>query len=272
MLIDPVTKALLSRDAAGNESPPLILMYHGTTPGNTRPTSRYSTTAASFADHLKLIKKYGWNTVRVRDLAGPDKLPPRSLAITFDDGYSNNYDGAYLPLVEHGMCATWFIVSSDSGRYARWMGPKTEEHLLLSHEQLGEMAAGGMEIGAHTCTHPDLGKLDRPAVNSEVAGSRTELEDRLGMAVTSFAYPFGRWNEVAVDAVRSAGFTLACGVRPGWVDTGSEAFMLRRVTVFADDTPGAFIRKLVFATNETNWKSMAGYLAARVRDRVRVWK
>jgi len=272
MFIDPVTKALLLRDATGNESAPLILMYHGTTLGNTRPSSRYSTTASSFIDHLDIIKKYGWNTIRLRDLAGSEKLPPRSLAITFDDGYSNNYEGAYLPLLERGMCATWFIVTSDIGRYAGWMGLKTEENLLLSYEQLREMAASGMEIGAHTCTHPDLTSIDRPAVSSEVAGSKAELEDRLGMAVTSFAYPFGRWNEVVVDVVRSAGFTLACGVRPGWVDTGSEPFLLRRITIFADDTPATFIRKLIFATNEANWKKMAGYLAARIRGRGCVWK
>ena len=272
MYIDPVTKALLLRDAARNEAPPLILMYHGTTPDNTRPSSRYSTTANSFIEQLNIVRKYGWNTVCIRDLANPEKLPPRALAITFDDGYSNNFAGAFLPLVERGMYATWFIVSGESGRYAQWMEPGNDEHLLLSHEQLGEMAASGMEIGAHTCTHPDLTSIDRPAVSSEVAGSRAELEDRLGMAVTSFAYPFGRWNEVAVDVVQSAGFTLACGVRPGWVDTGSEAFLLRRVTVFADDTPGTFIRKLVFATNEANWKKMAGYLAARIKGRVCVWK
>jgi len=272
MFIDPVTKALLLRDAIGNESAPLILMYHGTTPGNARPSSRYSTRASSFIDHLTLIKKYGWNTIRLRDLAGPNKLPPRSLAITFDDGYSNNYEGAYLPLVERGMCATWFIVTRDNERYAGWMDSKIEENRLLSHEQLGEMAAGGMEIGAHTCTHPDLTRIDRPAVSSEVAGSRAELEDMLGMAVTSFAYPFGRWNEMVVDVVRSAGFTLACGVRPGWVDTDSEPFLLRRITIFADDTPATFIRKLIFATNEANWKKMTRYLTERLMGSMRVGK
>jgi peptidoglycan/xylan/chitin deacetylase (PgdA/CDA1 family) len=272
MYIDPITKALLLRDAAKNESPPLILMYHGTTPGNDRPSSRYSTTANSFIDQINIIKNFGWSTVCVRDLASPGKLPPRTLAITFDDGYSNNYAGAYLPLVERGMCATWFIVSNGIGKYAQWMSPRKDEYRLLSHEQLREMAASGMEIGAHTCTHPDLSRMDRSAIRSEVEGSRQELEDKLGVAVTSFAYPFGRWNEVAVDVVQSVGFTLACGVRPGWVDTGSEAFLLRRVTVFSDDTPGTFIRKLVFATNEANWKKMAGYLAARIRGRVCVWK
>ena len=272
MFIDPITTTLLLRESASNESPPLILMYHGTTPGDIKPSSRYSTTANSFIDQINIIKNFGWNTVCIRDLCNPEKLPSRALAITFDDGYRNNYAGAYLPLLERGMCATWFIVSHERGRYARWMGPRNDENLLLSHEQLAEMAASGMEIGAHTRTHPDLSRMDKSEVSSEVAGSKVELEDELGMSVVSFAYPFGRWNEVAVDAVRSAGYTFACGVRPGWVNTGTEALLLRRVTVFADDTPGSFARKLVFATNEANWVKMAGYLAARVRDRVSVWR
>lgn len=272
MFIDPITKALLLRAVAGNESPPLILMYHGTTPGKIRPASQYSTTSSAFVKHADIIKQYGWNTVCIRDLESPESLPPRSVAITFDDGYSNNYEGAYLPLLERDMCATWFIVSRDSGRFARWMGPENAENLLLSHEQLREMASHGMEIGAHTCTHADLGELDQSAVAKEVAGSRAELQALLGMDVHSFAYPYGRWNETAIDAVRSAGFTFACGVRPGWVDTELEPFLLRRVTVFADDSPAAFMRKLVFATNDASWKSMAAYLMARVRDRVRIWK
>ena len=272
MFIDPLTRALVLRDSAGSGSPPLILMYHGTTPGRTRPSSRYSTTSSAFIEHADIIKKYGWNTVCIRDLESPESLPPRSVAITFDDGYSNNYEGAYLPLLERDMCATWFIVSRDSGHYARWMESEVDEHQLLSHEQLREMASHGMEIGAHTCTHADLGKLEQSAVANEVAGSREELQELLGMDVRSFAYPYGRWNETVIDAVRSAGFTLACSVRPGWVDTELEPFLLRRVTVFADDSPAAFIRKLVFAANDASWKSMAAYLMARIRDRARIWK
>jgi peptidoglycan/xylan/chitin deacetylase (PgdA/CDA1 family) len=148
------------------------------------------------------------------------------------------------------------------------MEGRNDENQLLSRGQLVEMAENGMEIAAHTRTHRDLSVLDHSEVTDEVLGSRRDLEEILGMPVTSFAYPFGRWNEMVVDTVRSAGFRLACGVRPGWADTANETFLLRRVTVFAQDTAGEFARKLVFASNDVNWKKMTAYFAARIRDRI----
>jgi len=268
MPIDPITKRLVTREGRNSSRPPLILMYHGTIPGSGRPANKYSINSRRFRQQLDFLQEYGWNTLCVRDLARSDPLPARSVLITFDDGYKNNFENAFLPLVGQGMRATWFIVSSRIGRHAHWVGPKNPETEMLDAAQLREMAASGMEIASHTSTHPDLTAIAAGLVKQEICKSKEELEDIFGFDITSFAYPHGRYNDLAVNSVLEAGYRLACSVRSGFVNTQLEPFLLRRVTVFADDSLGAFARKLAFATNDARWGKMARYLRNRMADRL----
>ena len=251
---------------------PLVLMYHGTTAGTGTPASRYSINSLRFRQQLDFLQEYGWSTLCVRDLVGSVPLPPRSVLITFDDGYKNNFDNAFLPLVERGMRATWYVVSSRIGRHAHWMGPENPETEMLESGQLREMVASGMEIGSHTSTHPDLTAIAADRVKQEIRSSKEDLESIFGFDITSFAYPYGRYNDLAVNNVRDAGYSLACGVRPGLVNTQLEPYQLRRVTVFAGDTLGTFARKLLFATNDAGWGKMARYAGNRMADRLGIVK
>ena len=268
MSIDPITKRLINRECRNTARQPLVLMYHGTTPGTGTPANRYSINAYRFKQQIDFLQDYGWSALCVSDLLKSEPLPKRSVLITFDDGYRNNFENAFLPLVERGMRATWFIVSSRIGRHAHWMGHDNSETEMLESRQLREMAAAGMEIGSHTSTHPDLTAIAAELVRQEIHSSKGELEGILGFAIRSFAYPYGRHNDLAVKSVHEAGYSLACGVRPGLVNTQIEPYQLRRVTVFADDSLGTFARKLVFATNDAGWRKMASYAGNRIADRL----
>jgi peptidoglycan/xylan/chitin deacetylase (PgdA/CDA1 family) len=268
MSIDPITKRLINRECRNTARHPLVLMYHGTTPGTGTPANRYSISACRFEQQIDFLQEYGWSTLCVRDLHKSGPLPIRSVLITFDDGYRNNFQNAFLPLVERGMRATWFIVSSRIGRHAHWMGSESSETEILESTQLREMAAADMEIGSHTSTHPDLTAIAADLVKQEIHSSKDELEGIFGFAISSFAYPYGRHNDLAVKTVNEAGYSLACGVRPGLVNTQIEPYQLRRVTVFADDSLGTFARKLVFATNDAGWRKMTRYAGNRVFDRL----
>jgi peptidoglycan/xylan/chitin deacetylase (PgdA/CDA1 family) len=65
---------------------------------------------------------------------------------------------------------------------------------------------GGVKIGAHTITHPDLSQLDYAACQEEISGSRRELEDLLGASIKTFVYPFCDRGLAARAAVEDAGF------------------------------------------------------------------
>jgi peptidoglycan/xylan/chitin deacetylase (PgdA/CDA1 family) len=79
----------------------------------------------------------------------------------------------------------------------------------MSWEQLAAMRDAGMEIGSHTISHPDLTTLDAAELQRQVAGSKAELEARLGVRVVSFCYPSGHYGPDTVAAVRDAGYESA---------------------------------------------------------------
>jgi hypothetical protein len=105
-------------------------------------------------------------------------------------------------------------------------------------------------------------------VDNEVRGSRHDLEDMLNRPVTSFAYPYGRFDQTAIEAVRRAGFRIACTTRTGWLGSDPDPLTVRRVAVFAADDLSSFARKIVFADTDVSWRKMARYFSSRIKNRL----
>lgn len=246
---------------------PIVLMYHGTT--FDKPSSQYSIEARLFKQHVAYLADYGWQTRLIKDLACPELLTPKTVIITFDDGYADNFEGALLPLVDHNMQATWFITTDCIGNYANWMGSNRPETRMLDRQQLREMADEGMEIGSHTCSHPDLGLLPYAEQLEQVCTSKEQLELLLESKVLSFAYPYGRYNTESVKALKKAGYQFACNVRSGWSLKGADLLAIPRVTVFSGDSKRVLARKLAFASNDVSWKTTFSYYRKRVGNKLR---
>jgi len=243
-------------------------MYHGTPSQN--PASPYSIRADRFADHINYLKTNGWHTARANDLMGGrvEQLPNKTVLLTFDDGYADNYDAAFLPLLEQEMTATWFITTNCINGHAQWMGSNCPETKILEESQLHEMSKEGMEIGAHTCSHPDLTTISYTDQFTEVLKSKNKLEEIIQDKVISFAYPYGRLNDDAIKSVRAAGFQLAFTVKPGFYNEREDPLLIRRVTIFSSDSVATLKRKLQFADNDVSWKKIATYYSKRALSRV----
>ena len=157
----------------------------------------------------------------------------RTLAITFDDGYRDNFENAAPVLEALGLPATFFVVS-------RWIGtdvvPWWDRQLGVRHpwmtwEQVRSLHRRGFDIGAHTLTHADLGKISGPEAREEIVGSKLELESRLGAPVELFAYPYGgpeNLTEANRELVEAAGFRCCCSAAGGINAAGTDPFHLRR--------------------------------------------
>lgn len=262
--LDPLTRKVYER---GPKRGIIVLMYHSTPGQGVAPASRYSLPAGRFAEQLDFLKAAGWETALVKDLSEPSRLPDKTAIITFDDGYSNNYEGAFIPLCERGMRATWYVVSGKAGGHADWLGAKTEETAFMGTAQWRELAEHGMEIGSHTVTHAPLDQLEPPKLQDELARSKSQIEDVIGRPVLSLAYPFGRLSDPAVAAVGEAGYALACTTRSGWYRADESPLLIRRITLFSDDTVNSFARKLAFADNDVSWTKLSRYFAGRVGAR-----
>lgn len=148
--------------------------------------------------------------------------------ITFDDGDASSL-AALEPLRTHGFQAVQFLVSSRLGKKNDWDGSGA---VLMNETQVREWLAAGHLIGSHTLTHARLPALPPDEARDEIATSKRRLEDRFGVPVDQFAYPWGEWNERLADQVAAAGYHRAFTIEPGVNTPDTPRFALRRHTVW----------------------------------------
>ena len=176
-----------------------ILTYHSVDESG----SVISIPEQTFRQHVRWLASGRVRVLPLDRLAG---APPGedAVAITFDDGLES-FERIAAPLLrEHGLPATLFVVTGAVGTTNVW-GGRADAGIpvfgLIGWESLGRLAAEGVSIGAHTCTHPDLARIGRDAVEREIVASKTALARELGVDATTFAYPYGALCDAARDVV-----------------------------------------------------------------------
>ena len=158
------------------------------------------------------------------------------LAISFDDGYRDNFENA-MPILERlSLPATFFVVSGwvSTATVPWWDRQAGVRYPLMTWDEVHTLHRKGFDIGGHTRTHLDLGQVDDGAAWDEIAGGRRELEKHLGAPVDLFAYPYGRrhnFSEARLDLVKAAGYRCCCSCYGGITTTGSDPFHLARVPI-----------------------------------------
>jgi peptidoglycan/xylan/chitin deacetylase (PgdA/CDA1 family) len=194
---------------------PPILYYHRVDPG---VSPHAGVTPDQFRSHLSLLKLAGFVGTTLDFAMSHGHTDPISgkkvVAITFDDGYLDNYRHAMPILQEFGFHATIFCISRKVGGRSDWStDPVWSGHPLLGKDEMRLMTSMGFEIGSHTRTHADLSRLSPDQAQDEIVGSKDDLEDLLGTPVRSFCYPFGAYREETPSIVRSAGYFWGRSVR-----------------------------------------------------------
>jgi peptidoglycan/xylan/chitin deacetylase (PgdA/CDA1 family) len=230
-------------------------------------------------------------------------LPAGAVAVTFDDGYRDNYTHAFPVLRKFGIPATFYITTgcvedgevlwtsklryyfmassaralevaalgaspldlgSTAARHAifertialiKTLGGARGEALfrevearlgvtdlgplrraMMTWDEIQELSRGGMTIGAHTITHPNLPGLPRQSAEAEILGSKIQLEEKIKVPVRHFAYPNGRgvrhFNDDVVGLVRGAGFVSSVTSIDGPVRRGDDPLRLQRLGIY----------------------------------------
>jgi peptidoglycan/xylan/chitin deacetylase (PgdA/CDA1 family) len=220
----------------------VILCYHSVHPNK----SFASASPALFESHLAWLKETA-DVVPLREIRARETGSRPLVAITFDDGYEDNWEYAFPLLLKHGVPATFFLTAGlleGDEAVVRRFGETLRRSSLddvrpLKWEQVLEMRAAGAEIGAHTYSHPNLARLTSAEILDELQRSRKILEQRLQAPVTTLAYPFGKprrhVTRATVEAAAAAGYTRAVAVITRALRESDSELELPRMIVSGDD-------------------------------------
>lgn len=197
--------------------------------------------AVEFREHLDWIA--GWRVVGLDKVEYSPAGQRPHVAITFDDGYLSVAEEAWPALRERGWPATLYVVAKAllDPRPFEWdSGVANGRARLVDSALVKDLAADGMAIGSHSCTHRYLPGLLLDEVRSEVTDSRRIIEDVIGQEVRSFSYPMGGWNAALRDTVRDAGYSTAVTCERGRNVPGANPLALRRHII--EPRPVSFAR------------------------------
>ncbi|MBU1087231.1 MAG: polysaccharide deacetylase family protein [Candidatus Omnitrophica bacterium] len=200
-----------------------VLMYHSINIGS--DSSSLIVSPDTFIKQIKFLKDRNFQFMSLADyveLLKSGKKPRRkSIVITFDDGYEDNYIYAFPILKELNIPATVFIVTD-------WVNNEN----MLNWSQIKEMKNSNLvEIGSHSITHDMLTEMPKAAMIREVSQSKQILEKTLDVPVRFFGYPTGAHSEFIKEMTKIAGYKAACATSVDKRTAHSDLFAIRRIRI-----------------------------------------
>jgi peptidoglycan/xylan/chitin deacetylase (PgdA/CDA1 family) len=239
MQLRELLKSALCRRIPRRRGRSVILLYHSVG-GNSRVAIRTD----RFAAHMEMLRD-SCTVVDLPELVRRTAQGETGLvAVTFDDGYRDNYDNAFPILVRLGFPFTIFVTT---GLVLNGRCDWSAEYAALpalTWEQLQEMNAYGATIGCHTHTHRQWSSLSSHEIRRELDISKGLLEEKLACDISCFAYPFGQPHDIDArgsSLLSMAGFQFAFTTLHTSIDSIRNPFQIPRLTI----GPGGSIEEFV---------------------------
>lgn len=204
-----------------------ILMYHSVNP-DAAPENRLTVSVITFERQMEFLRKHRYNILPLEALADlvkeNRKIPARTIAITFDDGYRDNYTYAFPVLKKYGFAATIFLIVDEIGKPDR-----------LSWNEIKQMRDSGViTFGSHSLgPEPLINIKSKQELKRQIFESKKILEEKLGRKAVLFSYPEGRFNDEIKELVKDAGYKAAVVTSPGKKFAGDDIFALKRLRISA---------------------------------------
>ena len=210
-------------------------MYHelglpGRPPCQSEPAYlRYIVSAADFESQIHWLRNIGWRGMSVTEaLSSPHE---NGVVVTFDDGCETDLLSAAPILNGARFGATFYITVGFLGKRG-----------CLSHDQLRELSDQGFDIGCHSKSHRHLSDLTREQLHMEIAKTKEEIEQIIGLPVLHFSCPGGRYDSRVVEIAKQAGYSSVATSRPCANSWKSNPYALGRVAITRGTTPITFQR------------------------------
>lgn len=203
-----------------NEGVPVI-MYHSVKYEKDNPVR---IPKENFESQMKYLKDNGYTTLSLDELYDFFEknvpVPKKSVVLTFDDGYKDNYENAYPILKKYGFKATIFVITNCIG---------TGEY--LTSDELKELQQNGIDIESHTVNHEALNEISYDKQLETLKGSKESLEKLLNKKIKYIAYPYGKYNENTIKAAKATSYKLAVTTNGKWADKSDGIYTLDRVFI-----------------------------------------
>jgi peptidoglycan/xylan/chitin deacetylase (PgdA/CDA1 family) len=211
-----------------------VLNYHsiGKQPGNSLILD-----PDKFAQQMDYLEEHQFTPLSLSEfiliLEQKKAAPPKPVLLTFDDGYTDNYELAMPILKKHGYPATLFMSPGAVGQegYLNW-------------EQVKEMHEAGWDIQPHGMTHPHLPQLSAAKQKEEIVEARKQIEQQLGTIADVFCYPYGEFNKHTIAILKEEGFRYAFTIQQGMTNSTQQPFQLKRLYVNGKEGLHTWSKKL----------------------------
>jgi peptidoglycan/xylan/chitin deacetylase (PgdA/CDA1 family) len=209
---------------AGQVVAPILLYHHVS---DDVSYSRYRVSIPAFHAQMQALYDNGYTAITISMLLdalidGRD-LPNKPVVITFDDGHQSVYDNAFPIMQALGFPGVFYIVAN------RINGAQD----FVDVDELKIMIDAGWEIGSHSYTHPDLTK-NRASALYEIGQSKVDLQNALGVEISTFAYPFGAMDAFVAQKVNDYSYRAGIGLGTSITHTRGNIFYLERIEIQGD--------------------------------------
>lgn len=207
----------------------VILLYHSVAANPEFPTVR----PEEFERQMAYLQKHNFNVIKLADLGSllesKRKIQPKTVVLTFDDGYRDNYETAWPILKRYGLAATFFVSSAYLGK--DFTTPQGTALPMMTSAQIRELDRSDLiEIASHCHTHQKLVFLSEEEAEKELSESQKVLEGALGRKVLAMAYPWGRFDE-AIENKAKKYYPVICTVIKGRTKALDPVWRLKRNSV-----------------------------------------
>ncbi|WP_291561312.1 MULTISPECIES: polysaccharide deacetylase family protein [unclassified Clostridium] len=190
-----------------------------------------------FRSHLQWLKDNGYTSLTMEEFYNYIKyntqVPEKSVVITFDDGYIDNYTNAMPIINEFDFDTTIFMVSDFVGN------PN-----FLTESQLKELEKNKINVESHTANHLDLAKLPKEKQREELQQSKDSLNNLLDEKIEYVAYPYGSYNDDTKNITREIGYKMGFSTDSGWASGDDDLFSIPRVYMSDFYDLDEFIRRV----------------------------
>jgi peptidoglycan/xylan/chitin deacetylase (PgdA/CDA1 family) len=262
--------------STGNRIP--VLIYHRVLPEYLEDSNPiYTILPEQFASQMAFLREAGVKSLSLQEYAeiarGLRRPPERSVLITFDDGYADNYSIAWPVATEYGMKINLFIctqlvgvprpmvmmpdgyITPSDSAWSREVGERVQSHLKkfprlwrpLTWEELAEMKSSGVELAFHSHSHRNLTLVTSEEIAADITTGSAIFEKHLGYRPQFFAYPYGgyeAYNFQVTATLERFGLKLIFAAHLGRAKVPSAQTVFQRISIYQEDNLAVFQRKV----------------------------